>query len=98
MAFFNNLATFRIVNNQIFIFVYKTFPLETNSPLSKDSNTEIKVIFPSERHNLARKFNTFDGKSSKRHQKSGQSGCKERVLLSRDQFDKIFFSAFFTKD
>ena len=45
MAFFNNLATFRIVNNQFFIFVYEIFPLETNSPLSKDSNTKMKVIF-----------------------------------------------------
>ena len=46
MAFFNNLATFRIVNNQIFIFVYKIIPLETNSPSFKNSNTEIEVNLP----------------------------------------------------
>ena len=83
MAFFNNLATFRIVNNQIFIFVYKIAPLETNSPLFKDSNPEMKVIFPSKRQNLAinsTDLELFDGKSS------------------RDKFDKIFLSAFLCSD
>ena len=87
MAFFNNLATFRIVNNQIFIFVYKTFPLVTNSPLSKDSNTEMKVIFPSERHNLVSNSTDFTVRA--------QNDTKNRV---RDQFDKTFFSAFFMEE
>ena len=46
MALSNNLATFRIVNDQLFIFVYKIIPLETNLPSVKDSDTEIKVTFP----------------------------------------------------
>ena len=94
MAFFNNLATFRIVNNQIFIFVYKIIPLETNSTLSKNSNTEMKVTFPSERQNLANnstELDVFECKSSKRHLKLGPTW--ERlfwVLHSRNQFDEVF--------
>ena len=45
MAFFNNLATFKIVNNQSFHLCLQNIPLGTNLLLFKDSNTEIKVTF-----------------------------------------------------
>ena len=46
MAFFNNLATFKIVNNQSFHLCLQILPLGTNSPIFKDLTTEIKVTFP----------------------------------------------------
>ena len=109
MAFFNNLATFRIVNNQIFIFVYKIIPLGTNSPLSKDSNTDVKVIFPSERQNLANNstdLDLFDGKISKRwrfgklsHRFHGKNSISRSI--SRNIFAprgcKFVFTKYFTR-